>query len=26
MVTLTLADQLYVPIANLPGKLTSKLK
>jgi len=24
--TLTLADQLYVPIANLPGKLTSKLK
>jgi len=23
---LTLADQLYVPIANLPGKLTSKLK
>ena len=25
-ITLTLADQLYVPIANLPGKLTSKLK
>ena len=25
-VTLTLADQLYVPIAKLPGKLTSKLK
>jgi len=25
-VTLTLADQLYVPIANLPGKLTAKLK
>jgi len=25
-VTLTLADQLYVPIVNLPGKLTSKLK
>jgi len=25
-VILTLADQLYVPIANLPGKLTSKLK
>lgn len=24
--TLTLADQLYVPIANLPGKLTAKLK
>jgi hypothetical protein len=26
MLTLTLADQLYVPISNLPGKLTSKLK
>jgi len=25
-ITVTLADQLYVPIANLPGKLTSKLK
>ena len=25
-VTLTLADQLYVPITNFPGKLTSKLK
>ena len=24
--SLTLADQLYVPIANLPGKLTSTLK
>ena len=26
IITLTLAEQLYVPIANLPGKLTAKLK